>query len=109
MPFEVSVAPLPCVAKDETGVVHSGPPTQVQPLNRNGRRGQLDTERARQISDRHDDLAVHPSPARAVEMEIARRRLHHHTVGPPVQVVKPQDQPGGLRLNEVRSDRHGER
>src|SRR2546426_4841493 len=46
-PLEVSVAPLPCVAKDEAGVVHSGSPTQVQPLDGNGRRGQLDTERAR--------------------------------------------------------------
>src|SRR5207245_2056776 len=107
-PLEVSVAPLPCVAKDEAGVVHSGSPTEVQPRDGNGARGQLDTERAREISARHDDLAVRPSPARAVEIEIARRRLHHHTVGPSVQVMKPQGQPGGLRLNEVRSDRYGE-
>src|SRR3989441_5855203 len=46
-PLEVSVAPLPCVAQDEATVVHSGSPTQVQPLDGNGRRGKLDAERAR--------------------------------------------------------------
>src|SRR5205807_4816027 len=45
-PLEVSVAPLPCIAKDESSVAHSGSPTQVQPLDGNGRRRKLDTERA---------------------------------------------------------------
>src|SRR5437773_12419683 len=66
-PLEVSVAPLPCVAEDEAGVVHSSSPTQVQPLDGDGRRGQVDTEPARQIRDRPDAPAVLPFPAPAVE------------------------------------------